>query len=77
MPTRLILVLVTLKIILDGRAFYHAVGPVTGLPFSTILNDVLNDTFSLSTITLLGGYGFAADVGLVAGIGPDYVGLKC
>ena len=68
---------VTLKIGLDGRAFYRVQSdPVTGLPFSTILNDVLNDTFSLSTITLLGGYGFAADVGLVAGIGPVMLGLS-
>ena len=67
----------TLKIGLDGRAFYRVQSdPVTGLPFSTILNDVLNDTFSLSTITLLGGYGFAADVGLVAGIGPVMLGLS-
>ncbi len=67
----------SLRIGLDGRAFYRVQSdPVTGLPFSTILNDVLNDTFSLSTITLLGGYGFAADVGLVAGIGPVMLGLS-
>ena len=67
----------SLRIGLDGRAFYRVQSdPMTGLPFSTILNDVLNDTFSLSTITLLGGYGFAADVGLVAGIGPVMLGLS-
>ena len=68
---------VTLKIGLDGRAFYRVQSdPVTGLPFSTILNDVLNETFSESSITLLGGYGFAADLGLVASIGPVMLGLS-
>ncbi|OQB99050.1 MAG: hypothetical protein BWX81_00029 [Spirochaetes bacterium ADurb.Bin110] len=68
---------VSLRIGLDGRAFYRVQSdPVTGLPFSTILNDVLNDNFTASTITLLGGYGFAADVGLVAGIGPVMLGLS-
>ncbi|HQG15811.1 MAG TPA: hypothetical protein PKX22_08150, partial [Rectinema sp.] len=62
---------------LDGRAFYRVQSdPVTGLPFSTILNDVLNDTFSASSIKLLGGYGFAADLGLVASIGPVMLGLS-
>ncbi len=68
---------VSLRIGLDGRAFYRMQSdPVTGLPFSTILNDVLSDSFTASTITLLGGYGFAADVGLVAGIGPVMLGLS-
>ena len=68
---------VTFKIGLDGRAFYRVQSdPMTGLPFSTILNDVLNDTFSASSIKLLGGYGFAADLGLVASIGPVMLGLS-
>jgi hypothetical protein len=68
---------VSLRIGLDGRAFYRVQSdPVTGLPFSTILNDVLNETFTASTITLLGGYGFAADVGVVAGLGPVMLGFS-
>jgi len=36
----------------------------------------LNDTFSASSIKLLGGYGLAADLGLVASIGPVMLGLS-
>jgi hypothetical protein len=61
----------------DGRVFYRVQSdPTTGWPFSTILNDYLDDDkLSLATLTLLGGYGFAADAGLVFGIGPVMLGF--
>jgi len=61
---------------LDGRIFYHVQqDPLNGIPFSTLLNDVLNDSFSASSITLWGGYGLLADAGLKAGIGPVMLGF--
>lgn len=66
------------KIGVDGRVFYRVQSdPTTGWPFSTILNDVVvNNNFDPSTITLLGGYGFAADAGLIFGIGPVMLGFS-
>ncbi len=67
---------VWIKVGVDGRVFYRVQSnPTTGWPFSTILNDVLNDSFSPSSLNLYGGYGFAADAGLVAGIGPAMLGF--
>jgi len=60
----------------DGRVFYRMQSdPTAGWPFSTILNDVLNESFSADTLNLYGGYGFAADAGLVFGIGPVMLGF--
>jgi len=60
----------------DGRVFYRVQSdPTTGWPFSTILNDYLNDSISYSSIKFLGGYGLAADAGLVFGIGPVMLGF--
>ncbi len=60
----------------DGRVFYRVQSdPTTGWPFSTILNDYLNGSISYSSIKFLGGYGFAADAGLVFGIGPVMLGF--
>jgi len=65
-----------IKIGADGRVFYHVQSdPTTGWPFSTILNDVVNNTFSASSLDLLGGYGFAADAGIVLGLGPVMLGF--
>lgn len=67
---------VWIKIGADGRVFYRVQSdPTTGWPFGTLLNDVLNDSFSPSSLNLYGGYGFAADAGLVAGIGPAMLGF--
>ncbi len=64
------------KIGADGRVFYRMQSdPTTGWPFSTILNDVLSDSFSASSLDLLGGYGFAADAGVLFGIGPVMLGF--
>ncbi len=61
----------------DGRVFYRMQSdPTAGWPFSTILNDYLqNESVDYSTLKLYGGYGFAADAGLVFGIGPVMLGF--
>jgi hypothetical protein len=67
---------VWLKIGVDGRVFYRVQSkPTTGWGFNTILTDFLNDTFSASSLTLLGGYGFAADAGIILGLGPVMLGF--
>ncbi|SLM18834.1 conserved exported hypothetical protein [uncultured spirochete] len=67
---------VWLKVGADGRVFYRLQSdPTTGWPFNTILTDVLNDSFSPSSLDLFGGYGFAADAGLVFGVGPVMLGF--
>jgi|ADurb_Gel_03_Slu_FD_contig_71_937571_length_2242_multi_2_in_0_out_0_2 hypothetical protein len=72
---------VTLKVGADGRAFYRVQSsPITGWPFSEILNDVLAEDVDLSSIAsslnFYGGYGFAADAGLVLGLGPVMLGFS-
>jgi hypothetical protein len=60
----------------DGRVFYRVQSnPTTGWPFSTVLNDYLSGSFSPSSLNLYGGYGFAADAGLVFGVGPVMLGF--
>ncbi len=68
---------VTLKVGADGRAFYRVQSsPITGWPFSKIINDVLAEDFDASSLNLYGGYGFAADAGLVLGLGPVMLGFS-
>ena len=66
------------KIGVDGRVFYRMQSdPTTGWPFSDILNGtIVNNDLDTSTIDFLGGYGFAADAGLVFGIGPVMLGFS-
>lgn len=65
------------KIGADGRVFYHVQSdPVAGWPFSTILNNIVGGTFSASTLDLIGGYGFAADAGIIFGVGPVMLGFS-
>ncbi len=66
---------VWIKIGADGRVFYRVQSdPTTGWPFGTLLNDYMANN-SIPTLDFLGGYGFAADAGLVAGIGPVMLGF--
>ncbi|MEN6499576.1 MAG: hypothetical protein ABFC65_03460 [Rectinema sp.] len=61
----------------DGRVFYHMQSdPIEEWLFMTILNDyILNESVDYSNLNLYGGYGFAADAGLVFGIGPVMLGF--
>lgn len=64
------------KIGVDGRVFYRIQSdPTTGWPFSDILNDyIVND--NIPPLDFIGGYGFAADAGLIFGIGPVMLGVS-
>jgi len=67
---------VWLKVGVDGRVFYRMQSdPTTGWPFSTILNKVLDNSFSPSDLTFFGGYGFGADAGVILGLGPIMFGF--
>lgn len=66
-----------LKLGIDGRVFYTAISnPTSGWGFNTLLDDILNDSFSPASLSLYGGYGYAADAGLIFGIGPLMLGFS-
>lgn len=66
----------SLKLGIDGRIFYTVTSkPVSGWGFNTLLTDFLNDTFSYDSLSLYGGYGYAADAGIILGLGPVMLGF--
>ncbi|MDH7483870.1 MAG: hypothetical protein QHH01_04505, partial [Spirochaetales bacterium] len=64
------------KLGVDGRIFYRVQAAGNGWGFDTLLSEYLqNGSFQFSSLTMLGGYGFAADAGVVLSIGPLMVGF--
>jgi len=68
----------SLKIGVDGRIFYRMQSnPVAGWGITSVITDFSNPgNISASSFAFIGGYGFAADAGLIFGIGPVMFGFS-